>query len=88
MVVIISLSNAKTLSAEKNDFEMTTENASVFLTSTDINNPSHFDKREVGTDCVSCKFGIGKCCKPNICVKKTLQPDQCVEIKTHKPHHH
>ncbi len=85
MVVIISLSNAMLLPAEKNDFEMTTENASVFLTTTtDANNPSNIDKREFGKNCVPCKFGLNPCCEPNICVKKTLWPDECMEIKQSK----
>ncbi|CAF1059606.1 unnamed protein product [Rotaria sp. Silwood1] len=32
--------------------------------------------------CVPCKFGIGRCCYPNICIKKRLRPDKCLRIKT------
>ncbi|CAF2794092.1 unnamed protein product [Rotaria sp. Silwood2] len=31
--------------------------------------------------CVPCKFGIGHCCHPNICVKKHLRPDKCLRVK-------
>jgi hypothetical protein len=90
MVVIISLSNAKTLFDDKSNFEMSSENASVFLhTSTDGVPLTHFDKRESGTDCVHCKLGIVKCCKPTICVSKTLKLDECKEIKVaDKSHSH
>ncbi len=47
---------------------------------------SILDKRESGKNCVPCKFGIGHCCAPNICVKKTLQPDHCMEVKTAHGH--
>jgi hypothetical protein len=82
MVVIISLSNAKTLMNDRSEFEMSSENASMFLhTSTDGIPLIHFDKRESGKHCVPCKFDISDCCEPNICVKKHLWPDKCMEVK-------
>ena len=32
-------------------------------------------------DCVLCKFNIVPCCKPNLCIKKRLQPDECLELR-------
>ncbi|CAF4371536.1 unnamed protein product, partial [Adineta steineri] len=40
--------------------------------------------REIGSDCVPCKFGINPCCSPNICIKKRFRPDECMEIKRGK----
>lgn len=32
-------------------------------------------------DCVLCKFNIVPCCKPNLCIKKRFQPDECLELR-------
>jgi hypothetical protein len=34
--------------------------------------------------CVHCKLGLISCCEPNICVKKTLHPDECLHVKVGK----
>jgi hypothetical protein len=48
-------------------------------------NDDDFDKRaQADTDCVPCKFHIFRCCKPNLCLKKFLRPDECMEIKPGK----
>jgi hypothetical protein len=86
LLIIISLTNAKTVYGGHH-YEMTSENASAFL------HPSSdsvdFSKREIGRNCIPCKFGINPCCEPNICVKKSFWPDECMEIKQAgpKPHH-
>jgi hypothetical protein len=85
IIVIISLSNAKTIFVDNNHFELTGENASVFLHNpTDGDHASHLDKREFGKNCVGCKFGINPCCEPNICINKKFWPDECMEIKQAK----
>ena len=63
------------------DFELTTDDASAFLHPTSNNGDRNFDKRETSRDCVLCKLGINPCCAPNICIKKTLWFDECMEIK-------
>ena len=41
----------------------------------------HYGNREVkGDDCVPCKFNMVPCCKPNLCIKKSLRPDECLEL--------
>lgn len=45
---------------------------------------SEFVERDTRKGCVKCKFGIGRCCAPNICRKKFLRPDQCIRIKEGK----
>jgi hypothetical protein len=89
MFLIVSLSDAKTLYID-NHFEMTGENASSFLHTTydGDHHTSDFSKREMGRNCIPCKFGINPCCEPNICVKKTLWPDECMEIKRAGPSRH
>jgi hypothetical protein len=67
------------------DFEVTQQTATGFLSTHE--NSSSFDKRETpgpGKHCVPCKFGANPCCSPNICVKKTLRPDECQEVKQGK----
>jgi hypothetical protein len=66
------------------DFEATQETATTFLNALDDNMSYVMNKRESGKNCVRCKFGINLCCAPNICVKKTLRPDECMEIKVGK----
>ena len=44
--------------------------------------PDLFFKSRMGKDCVPCKFGLQPCCAPNICVKKTLLPDECQDVKS------
>lgn len=82
--LVISSSQRKTISFDHKDFEITPENASVFLdtSSDDGNDGLNFDKREWGKDCVACKFNINPCCKPNVCIKKRFRPDECMEIKS------
>jgi hypothetical protein len=41
-------------------------------------------KRHEHENCVHCKFGVFRCCEPNICVKRTLRPDKCMRIKAGK----
>ncbi len=65
------------------DFEVTQQTATTFL-SMHENSSSVFAKREAGRNCVPCKFGANPCCAPNICVKKTLRPDECQEVKQGK----
>ena len=60
------------------DIELNEARARSFLGS---DNEDSLDKRVASDDCVMCKFNMVKCCKPNVCVKKTLRPDECMEIK-------
>ena len=81
VVVLVSFSTARNVDG-KEGFEMNMENASFFLHATTEESAGvMFDKRESGRNCVPCKFGINPCCAPNICRKKTLWPDECMEIK-------
>jgi hypothetical protein len=90
LLFIVSSSNAKRLFYDNdNDMELTDKKARMFLRSMmdnddDGDDLASFDTRESGKKCVKCKFGINPCCAPNICVKKTLRPDECVEIKPGK----
>ena len=49
-----------------------------FLNKQDKNS---FDKQTNNLDCVLCKFNMIPCCKPNLCIKKSLRPDECLELK-------
>lgn len=41
----------------------------------------HYGHREAKSDdCVPCKFNMVPCCKPNLCIKKSLRPDECLEL--------
>jgi hypothetical protein len=88
LLFIVSSSNAKRLFYDNdNDMELTDKKARMFLrsmTGDDDDDTASFDTRESGKNCVKCKFGINPCCAPNICVKKSFRPDECVEIKTGK----
>ena len=84
---VISSSNAKRLFYDNdNDMELTDKRARMFLRSMtgDDDDAASFDTREFGKNCVKCKFGINPCCAPNICIKKSFRPDECMEIKTGK----
>jgi hypothetical protein len=88
LLFIVSSSNAKRLFYDNdNDMELTDKKARMFLrsmTGDDDDDTASFDTRESGKNCVKCKFGINPCCAPNICVKKSFRPDECVEIKQGK----
>jgi hypothetical protein len=32
--------------------------------------------------CVPCQSGNNMCCSPNVCVKKALEPDECMQVKS------
>jgi hypothetical protein len=42
----------------------------------------HHDDRSGPRQCVSCRFGIGRCCAPSVCVKRRFRSDKCLHIKT------
>lgn len=79
--LLISSSYGKNVHTnEDDDFEVSQQTATSFLIHE--NSSVTMDKRESGKNCVMCKFGLNPCCAPNKCVKKTLRPDECQEIKT------
>jgi len=84
VLLLVSSSHGKNvLTTSDDDFEISQTTASVFLSMHD-NSSNVVDKRESGRNCVPCKFDTIQCCAPNICVKKTLRPDECQEIKQGK----
>lgn len=81
----LSIESKRLFYNNDNDLELSDQKARMFLRAIldDENDDlSVLDTREIGTDCVKCKFGINPCCKPNFCVKKSFRPDECVEVKT------
>ena len=40
----------------------------------------HGNREAKSDDCVPCKFNMVPCCKPNLCIKKSLRPDECLEL--------
>ncbi len=89
LLCIISSSNAKRLFHDNdNDMELSDKKARMFLRAMtgddDDDDTQSFDTRETGKNCVPCKFGINPCCAPNICIKKSFRPDECLEIKPGK----
>lgn len=90
LLCFISSSNAKRLFFNNdNDMELTDQKARMFLRAIssqgdDDDDAPSFDTRESGKNCVKCKFGINPCCAPNICIKKSFRPDECMEIKQGK----
>ena len=89
LLSIIVSSNAKRLFYDNdNDMELSDQKARMFLRAMtgedDDDDSASFDTRESGKNCVACKFGINKCCAPNICIKKRFRPDECMEIKQGK----
>jgi hypothetical protein len=84
---IISSANSKRLFYNNDDdMELSDDKARMFLRSmmNDDDAASSLDTREIGKNCVACKFGINPCCAPNICVKKRWRPDECMEVKQGK----
>ncbi|CAF1555842.1 unnamed protein product [Adineta steineri] len=90
LCVISSLDAKRLFYDNDNDMELTDKRARMFLRSMmgdDDDDLTAFDRRELhtaGKNCVKCKFGINPCCAPNVCVKKSFRPDECMEIKTGK----
>ncbi|CAF1299607.1 unnamed protein product [Adineta steineri] len=93
LIHMISFTNAKRLYYDNdNDMELSDKKARMFLrTITGEGDDDDGDDdskslgvREIGSDCVPCKFGINPCCSPNICIKKRFRPDECMEIKRGK----
>lgn len=79
IAVILVISNAKRLPIEDdNDLELSDLEARSFLKD---KNGKDYDKSIDNLDCVLCKFNLVPCCKPNLCIKKRLQPDECLELK-------
>ncbi|CAF3689454.1 unnamed protein product [Rotaria sp. Silwood1] len=65
---------------ENNDLDFIDDNH--LISKRDIFHRGHRDDpAQSPGQCVPCKFGIGRCCHPNICVKKHLRPDKCLRIK-------
>lgn len=82
LLLLVSSSSGKgVFTKSDDDFELSQQTAASFLSMT--TQPNH-NKREIGKNCVPCKFGVNLCCAPNVCVKKTLRPDECMEIKVPK----
>lgn len=82
-IVVLLITSSWTKTIENiSDFELSKANASRFLygSQQDIM-PAIFGKREIGRNCVRCKFGIRRCCKPDICRKRTFF-NECMEVKT------
>ena len=86
LLLLVSSSFGKgVFTKNDDDFEVSQQTAASFLSMTEETPTGNHDKRELGKSCVPCKFGVNLCCAPNVCVKKTLRPDECMEIKAHKP---
>ena len=85
IVLLMVVSHAKNIhDGGDGGFEITPSNASMFLQKAESYVGNEMSKREIGRNCVPCKFGINPCCAPNICRKKTFWPDECMEIKRAK----
>ena len=88
LLFVVSSTNAKRLFYDNdNDMELSAKKARMFLRSMmndEDNDAPSFDTREAGKNCVPCKFGINPCCAPNVCVKKSFRPDECMEVKPGK----
>ncbi len=90
LLLLVSSSQGKgVFTKSDDDFEVSQQTATTFLSMDEDFPPiiredplDIFLKREASKNCVPCKFGINPCCAPNICVKKTLRPDECQEVKT------
>jgi hypothetical protein len=79
ITVIFVSSDAKRLSLDSDDIlELSDIDARSFLKKQDKND---FDKHINNGDCVLCKFTMIPCCKPNLCIKKSFRPDECLELK-------
>jgi hypothetical protein len=79
ITVIFVSSDAKRLSLDSDDIlELSDIDARSFLKK---KGKSDFDKHINNGDCVLCKFNMVPCCKPNLCIKKSFRPDQCLELK-------
>lgn len=86
LILIIASTQAKRLFYDNdNDMELSDKKARMFLRAMlnedDDDAANSLDTREIGKNCVPCKFGINPCCAPNICVKKRFRPDECMEVK-------
>jgi hypothetical protein len=92
LLFIVSSLDARQLNQHGNgDMELTDENARMFLRAmmngdnddSDDDDPASMDTRQTA-GCVRCKFNLFNCCSPNWCRKKTLRPDECIEVKPGK----
>jgi hypothetical protein len=88
LLCMIACSNASRIYNSDDDLELSDKKARMFLRALtgdeDDDDVASFDTREAGKNCVKCKFGINPCCAPNICIKKSFRPDECLEIKPGK----
>ncbi|CAF1082745.1 unnamed protein product [Rotaria sp. Silwood1] len=66
---------------ENNDVDFIDDNHLISKRST-FNQGYDDNEPQSPGQCVRCKFGIIRCCYPNICVKKHLRPDKCLRIKS------
>ncbi|CAF1212836.1 unnamed protein product [Rotaria sp. Silwood1] len=65
---------------ENNDLDFIDDNHLIFKRDI-FHRERRDDPAQSPGQCVPCKFGMGRCCYPNICVKKHLRPDKCLRIK-------
>lgn len=68
---------------DESDDEITQEDARMVVRSMleEDEDESSLFIRKLKPGCVRCKFGIFKCCSPNICRKRTLRPNKCIKVK-------
>ncbi|CAF1443998.1 unnamed protein product [Rotaria sordida] len=80
LFLTIVLSDLTHLDMENNDLDLNSEKHLIFKR--DGYDHEYHDNPRRSRQCVPCKFGIIRCCYPNVCVKKRLRPDKCLRIKT------
>ena len=69
---MLLLGHARKLESDDDKLELTDMDARAFL---------KLQQQMNQEDCVLCKFNMIPCCKPNLCIKKRLQPDECLELR-------
>ena len=78
IAALLIISNAKRLPIEEDDDVESSEiDTRSFLNKYETN----YDKQMNSLDCVPCKFNLIPCCKPNLCIKKSFRPDECLKLK-------
>ncbi|CAF0714366.1 unnamed protein product [Adineta steineri] len=79
MTIILVISHAKSLSVENvDDLELIDHDTRSFLKK---KHEKNYDKYTDDSSCVLCKFNMIPCCKPNLCIKKSFRPDECLKLK-------
>jgi len=76
LILTTILSDSTWMDTDNND------NHAVFKRMFGHGHHSHHSDQGQPRQCVRCKFGLARCCFPNICVKRRFRMDKCLRVKS------